>query len=461
MANIKISELSSWTGTPADLRWFVMNDEGENTTYKFSGYTSQLYPGEGTDSSVSLNYVSTDNKGDYSSIIGGISNDITYSTGRIVNSVILGGSGHTIGGVSANATANEGNFIIGGDNNTINDGEQRWTGIIGGYNNTTNGGAYESVILGGDHNTISSQRSVIAGGDFHTMSGGYNHFIAGANNCSIGGGEFNSIITARGSNIGGGNDNTILGGQSNQIAATFKSAVIGGESNQIVGDMRGSAILAGYSNIMGGGNGQHNLILGGEQNTNDGSSEPRLMAQVNNQLCEIFGNAGGYRFNFLANSYESDITDSTFTTIINTSGTSLNGVNNVVVLGVNDLTSALDNTTYVDNSHTKRTESFDVIAVGNVGGTIDVDCSLGTIFTFALTADTTPNFINLRSGQRFIFIVENTTFNVPTATINGVGGNVYAKNGTISPSNNSITKYTATYDGTRMFLDEELQFDAV
>ena len=42
MANTKISQLPIYSGTAADLRWFVMNDSGETTTYKFSGYTSPL-----------------------------------------------------------------------------------------------------------------------------------------------------------------------------------------------------------------------------------------------------------------------------------------------------------------------------------------------------------------------------------------------------------------------------------
>jgi len=81
-----------------------------------------------------------------------------------------------------------------------------------------------------------------------------------------------------------------------------------------------------------------------------------------------------------------------------------------------------------------------------------------------MTADTTPNFINVRNGQRFFFIVYNNgSWAVPTATLNGASGKVMAKNGSISPGNNSYSKYVATYDSINdlLFLDEETGFSAV
>jgi hypothetical protein len=103
-----------------------------------------------------------------------------------------------------------------------------------------------------------------------------------------------------------------------------------------------------------------------------------------------------------------------------------------------------------------------VFDAGSVSGSIDVDCSRATIYKFQLDGSTTPNFINVRTGQRFIFIVYNNgNHSVPSASVNGVANSVYAKNGNISPSNSGYTKYTATYDGTFMFLDEELGFAPV
>lgn len=127
--------------------------------------------------------------------------------------------------------------------------------------------------------------------------------------------------------------------------------------------------------------------------------------------------------------------------------------------GVQDLYSA---TTHVQAIHTYKQETFSVISAGNVGGNINVDCSLGTIFTFVMTANTTPNFVNLRPGQRFIFIVNNAgSFTVPTATVNGSSNTVYAKGGSLNPTNNGYTKYQAVYVDNILWLDEQLNFQAV
>jgi hypothetical protein len=131
------------------------------------------------------------------------------------------------------------------------------------------------------------------------------------------------------------------------------------------------------------------------------------------------------------------------------------------MLGTTGRTALYDNTTHVENSHNFKTESFGVTNVGSVGGSIDVDCSLGTLFYFTITANTTPNFINWKEGQRIQFYVDNSgSFTVPTATITG-GGSVYAKSGSLNPTNNEITAYYGTIVNGNMFLDEHLNFQPV
>jgi len=125
--------------------------------------------------------------------------------------------------------------------------------------------------------------------------------------------------------------------------------------------------------------------------------------------------------------------------------------------------SKYDYTLHTTNTHTEKIQSFGVVTGGSVSGNVVVDCSLGTIYTFTLGGNITQiDFQNLTPGQILEFIIDNTTYNVTgNALIDGVSGYVYAKNGTIAPSNNSITHYTATFDGTRLFLDEEGQFSVV
>ena len=59
MANVKISALPSWTGTAADLRWFVMNNSGQTETFKFSGFTSPFKSGDATNSIIPTYYPSS------------------------------------------------------------------------------------------------------------------------------------------------------------------------------------------------------------------------------------------------------------------------------------------------------------------------------------------------------------------------------------------------------------------
>lgn len=306
-------------------------------------------------------------------------------------------------------------YIIGGDGNYIS--------YLGANGNT-------NTLLGGVNNYITNQTSVgasngrgsvIAGGSncyINHKSNGNNHFIAASSSSYIDSGYGQNAILASGNGYITGNSYHFLGGgRSNKITGTDDSALCGGNSNQVAGNQ--GFIGGGTSNYQRGNN---SVILGGQSN------------QINPARNQAF--IGGGISNTLSHT-------------------------NSAMIASSGRTSLYDLTLHTDNIHTYKTETFNVIAGGNVGGNVDVDCSLGTLFTFTMTADTTPNFINLRTGQRFMFIVNNTTFNVLGATINGVSGNVFAKNGTISPSNNSVSKYTATYDGTRLFLDEELGFSAV
>ena len=394
-------------------------------------------------------------------IAGGKGHSINPSSGSVYYPVILGGSGHTIAD-GLTATENKHNFIIGGWDNSISNGEKRGSGIVGGNNNIlTSNNVYNAIILGGFNHSIGSQTTAIAGGESNTTGSGYLHFIGGGNGNNIGGGEAQAIIASNGSSIGGGVSSFILGSRSSSIGNGIKSGIIGGEGNQFNGDYRGSYILGGYSNRFNSGNGQHELILGGESNQITGAGEPRLLTSINSFSTSITTTSGGYRYNLMANSSESSINDSFYTSVISSSGISVSNKSNVVVLGMGSFTPAWDNFTYVDNSYNDRTEVFKVINVGEVAGDVDVDCSLGTIFTFTMGGDVSPNFINWKEGQRIHFVVNNpAAYAVPTASVDGAQ-KVYAKNGTLNPSNNAYTKYNGVFIGGFLYLNEETGFSLV
>jgi Head domain of trimeric autotransporter adhesin len=191
MANTKISQLPSYTGTAADLRWFVMNNSGETETYKYSGYSSQLVPGTGTDSYRTPNATA----GNTSSIALG---NTAVCNGNL--SIAIGNNAQANGVLSMaigyNTTANSGNgqLCIGWDSNAGDSSV-----IVGGSNN---GPGQESSIAG-YNNDVTVNKSTIVG-TINTITGGEHQNILGS---------YNSQISSSGwyNNIFGGANNTITG----------------------------------------------------------------------------------------------------------------------------------------------------------------------------------------------------------------------------------------------------------
>jgi hypothetical protein len=402
MANTKISQLPSYTGTSSDLRWFVMNNSGETTTYKYSGYSSQVIPGTGVYSLKSI-YVTGDTSNPYDMLLGGSANTITNTTKF---NTIIGGE---LNRITANRT--DGLSTIFGSYNCLIGPNFCGLGssIVGSYNSTLNHGGYGSGIFGGYQNSLSDNNawaSVIVGGESNTKSSGRAGFMGGGRSNSCGGGQ-SVVIGGVSNSISSGNiNNSIMGGNNNTISSNAAlSSIFGGESNTITLTANRSSILASANSTITG--------------SSDRSS------------------------------------------IISSSASTVSGRTQAVMIGCSGRTALYDNTIHVESSYNFKTESFAVINAGSVGGSINVDCSLGTLFYFTITADTTPNFINWNEGQRIQFWVDNSgTFTVPTATISG-GGSVYAKAGSINPTNNEITSYYGTIVNGNMFLDEHLNFQPV
>ena len=237
MANTKISQLPSYTGSAADIRYFVMNNSGETTTYKFSGYTSQLIPGTGTDSYRTINAVGAAGtnsiaigkgaaaSGNDSICIGDIGSSISSSAGT--NSVIIGKHAQATGNyqtIIGNATYGSGNFVIsiGSENasyapNAIVVGNySRATGTQGitiGNNNDRNIGEY-SIILG--NNNRIAEAPNFYGGVYNVVIGN-NSWI----NNSVNGIGYNSIIGGFGNYITGTTSGATLVGLRNFTEPTL------------------------------------------------------------------------------------------------------------------------------------------------------------------------------------------------------------------------------------------------
>jgi len=231
-------------------------------------------------------------------------------------------------------------------------------------------------------------------------------------------------------------------------------------TNTILGTYQGTISAGGVGSIFGGGGSQirntaslYNTIVGGNIN-------------------EI--RAGNY--NTILGGRYADITSGTINTIVGGNNSQLTGGDNSamlgganntsthsqsVMLGGSSISSVYDNTAHAEHIHTFKTETFDTISGGTIGGTVDVDVSEGTIYKFSISANCSPNITGWKEGQRLIFIVENLgTYSVPTITISG-GGSVLAKGGSINITNNGISKYTGYVVDGDLYLDEQLDFQAL
>jgi hypothetical protein len=251
MANTKISQLPTWTGTNADIRWFVMNNQGNTETYKFSGYSAQLIVGTGTNSfrtpnatasgtnaiaigngavadgqdSVSIGSSSI-NPGNQGIIIG------KHFTGG-ANGILIGYGSYSAGNGIAigRETASYANCLVVGqglDSNraTGADGLGGGYAITVGTDNPQNTGSYSGIF--GSRNRL---------GNFTYNSVSYNNggtynFIF-SNNSRLG---FTGVTNFTGNTIVGGNNNVIIASGSN-------NAIIGGGGNIISGNTSGSTVI--------------------------------------------------------------------------------------------------------------------------------------------------------------------------------------------------------------------------
>jgi hypothetical protein len=266
----------------------------------------------------------------------------------------------------------------------------------------------------------------MAGGDNVQIINDNSSFAWGKNLLMQNGGETGKAMFGTGCQSNGGGNNLTFGTSATNNAYY---SICGGEFPANYGN--GSAVF-GRANTNNAGR----SFIAGNLNVNNGDTS----------------------FIF---SESSTINGGSYSAILGGNNSTISGGTNVVMLGTSGRTGLYDNTTHVENSHNFKTESFGVTNVGSVGGSINVDCSLGTLFYFTITANTTPNFINWKEGQRIQFWVDNSgSFTVPTATITG-GGSVYAKSGSLNPTNNEITAYYGTIVNGNMFLDEHLNFQPV
>jgi hypothetical protein len=372
MANVKISALPSWTGTAADLRWFVMNNSGETETFKYSGYTSGVRPVSGLSNSfISINYTDSDVK--------------------CIQSQILGGSGNSI--QSTDGTGR--NTIIGGFDNTIPQG----------FNNTIING-YNASILGGQATIVGASGSITDGFN-NILLGGVG--IVGGNNSGIVAGYGNIISPTF-------NDRDFIGGgTSNYITYGSDSSIIAGVSNLIEGNSNYAVICGGQSNKFTASN--YGFIGGGISNIIDNSNNSSILGGSGNTINAE--TAGVERFNTIIGGSNNTIfnaaNDQLYQSIINSKNTTISvGAERVTGIGLSGrtLNDQLAGTTVVENLFAYRQISsgfYDNGTIGAGGLTIDVRNGDKQQLTITGSGTTQVSFIGNIAGGRLVLKVVNTS----------------------------------------------------
>jgi hypothetical protein len=227
MANTKISQLPIWTGTAADLRWFVMNNSGETETFKYSGYTSPYRWNSSTSAVTEVNIT----KSTQFNTRGGTNTETANSYSNFVV-----GTGNTIGNASTqHVIFGEGNTATGSAGSSV--GSFMW-----GVNNTSTSNSRWSAALGygltigdrsfaiGENNSCTGIASFV-GGNNSNVSSAYSFAFGSGNNVTA---ELNWSI-GYDNDITGGFAGILLGGQTNRITAGNYNSILGGRSSTITG----------------------------------------------------------------------------------------------------------------------------------------------------------------------------------------------------------------------------------
>jgi hypothetical protein len=321
MANVKISALPVYTGTPADLRWFVMNNSGETTTFKYSGYSSPLRYAYSQFSYQNAWDTGTRVASDYQVVIGG-DNASSISTTSSPYCGLFNSVGCQI--TTKHNGKGYGTTIVGSLNSTIGGSSDAVANFLPGIYTSIEGenNAYCSAIIG------AGQSKMRYGGD--NNNGVQYSFLGGGRNNTIGGLALESAL---------------LGGYNNTLQQ-YRSAMIGGQDNTI-GDI-GTSVGSAY---------RWSSIIGGSGNTLSRGSNCSIINSTNSTQ----NSAGVYETNTVSmvGCVNTDITNATNSVLLGLSGRTIAG-------------GSASNTTFVEKFYVFGNTSYEATTV-NDPGTINID----------------------------------------------------------------------------------------
>jgi hypothetical protein len=411
MANTKISQLTSYTGTVRDIRWFVINNAAQSETFRYSGYTSQVIPGVGVNSFATFS----------GSAAGSTSIAFGVNASAIAEKDIAIGSGAVTSSGSQNTSIGT-NTSAGGNNSVaigVGSVASASSTVAIGRNSTAS--ADSAVVLG--NSNIASGANSFSVGEGNTASGNRATSF-GWNNLASGGYSFAFGRLSQATGNGG-----VAGG--NEARANAEGALaIGWTVNQIT-QGQGNTILGGDLNYISATNSKNNSLFGTSNSNITGTTGQysAVLAGFGNN----FGNIGsgttivGGQYNFG--------TTSSFSSLIGSTNSILSGRTRTIGLGLSGRTPDADTTTFVENLHVYRTPSTNVPSVVS-GVTFTCNLNDGAKQQFYLTGVTTIDITNVRNGQSFL--IKTQTDGGHTITWTATGYTFKFKGGSSNPGNNKI-----------------------
>ena len=390
MANVKISALTTWTGTPRDVRWFIMNNSGNTQTFKYSGYAASITFGVGTNSIAS---VSGSSAGQTSIAIGVSSSaiaekDIAIGSGAVTSS----GSQNT--SIGTNTSAGGNNSVAIGVGSVASNSAT----VSIGRNSTASGNS--AVVLG--NSNIASGDNSFSVGEGNTASGnratsfGWNNSASGGYALSFG-----RLSQASGNGaVAGGNEARanaegaiVIGWTINQVTQGQGNTILGGDNNYITATNSKNNSLFGTSNCdITGTTGQYSAMIGGYGND--------------------FGNVGsgttivGGQFNF--------ISTSSFSSLIGSNNSILSGRTRTIGLGLSGRTPTEDNTTFTENLASFG-QSYQGYFDNGSGSTFTINWNNGNTQKMSFTGAGGITCNNTQTGANYRMVINNPNGYTPTS----------------------------------------------
>jgi len=456
-----ITEASSFNLMIANSKDSSISDLSTNATYGGHGLILN---------SRSSNIASTGAGSGNHQIIG--SQESTISDDGQQNQILGAFDGDITGGGSWNT-------IISGDGNKVNatgSFNPGYSIIAGGYANVMNGGGVGNAILAGNSNSItnSGPNAIIEGSSCSISNSNYNSTILGATAAQINNAG-HSIVLGGYANILGSANCAVVSGRGNQYTGNYQDCEGGIYSSQeSISYTAGKATMmgAGYQNTLSTAS-HYSVLLGGNNNVMD-STESGFMA--GNEYCRIdtvdhmvgMILSSGSTISGSTTGVNNALMAACYNTKYHASGTQ---PRNMVFLGLSDRDIVLNDadrpfnpsgTTFVENIHAYRTLTRQTLTGITATGSVQVDLGNQTFMEFTITGNITDiTFTNWREGGVYEFFVYNSGSYTITASgvrLNGIANTIFAKGGTLNPTNNGYSYYRLSIINSKGWLDEHLNY---